>query len=31
VQPPVRFPCPPGFVCKLLRAIYGLHQAPVKF
>ncbi len=31
VQPPVRFPCPPGFVCKLRRAIYGLHQAPVKF
>ena len=31
LQPPVRFPCPPGFVCKLLRAIYGLHQAPVKF
>ena len=31
VQPPARFPCPLGFVCKLLRAIYGLHQAPVKF
>jgi hypothetical protein len=31
VQPPAHFPCPIGFVCKLLRAIYGLHQAPVKF
>jgi hypothetical protein len=30
MQPPACFPCPLGFVCKLLRAIYGLHQAPVK-
>ena len=31
IQPPARFPCPIGFVLKLLKAIYGLHQAPVKF
>ena len=31
INPPARYPCPVGFVLKLLRAIYGLHQAPVKF
>jgi hypothetical protein len=32
IQAPARYPltlC--GYVLKLLRAIYGLHQAPVKF
>ena len=28
---PARYPCLFGFVFELLRAIYGLHQAPVKF
>jgi hypothetical protein len=31
INPPARYPCPVGWVLKLLRAIYGLHQAPVKF
>ncbi len=31
INPPARFPCPTGYVLKLLRAIYGLHQAPLKF
>ena len=31
IKPPARFPCPDGFVLRLLKAIYGLHQAPVKF
>jgi hypothetical protein len=31
INPPARYPCPSGCVLKLLRAIYGLHQAPVKF
>ena len=31
IQPPTRYPCPFGCVLKLLKAIYGLHQAPVKF
>jgi len=31
VQPPARYPCPPGHVLKLLKAVYGLHQAPPKF
>jgi len=24
-------PCPPGHVCCLQKAVYGLHQAPLKF
>jgi hypothetical protein len=31
INPPARYPCPVGWVLKLLRAIYGLHQTPVKF
>lgn len=31
IDPPARYPCPPGSVLKLKKAIYGLHQAPVKF
>ncbi len=30
-MPPDRCPCPAGYVLKLRRAIYGLHQAPPKF
>ncbi len=31
-QSPARFPSTPfGYVLKLLKAIYGLHQDPVKF
>ena len=31
IEPPARYPCPEGQVLKLNRAIYGLHQAPVRF
>jgi hypothetical protein len=31
IQPPARFACPAGYVLKLRKAVYGLHQAPVKF
>ncbi len=31
IKPPARYPCPPNHVLKLKKAIYGLHQAPVKF
>ena len=31
INPPYNYPCPPGHVLKLKKAIYGLHQAPVKF
>jgi len=31
IHPPARYPCPPGCLLKLKKAIYGLHQAPVKF
>ena len=31
IKPPERYPCPFGFILKLLKAIYGLHQGPVKF
>jgi len=31
IQPPTRYPCSPGSVLKLKKAIYGLHQAPIKF
>ena len=31
INPPARYPCPIGYLLKLLRAIYGLHQGPVKF
>ena len=31
IKPPERYQCPVGWVLKLLKAIYGLHQAPVKF
>ena len=31
IHPPARYPCPPGHVLKLLKAVYGLHQAPPKF
>jgi hypothetical protein len=31
INPPERYPCPPGTVLKLRKAVYGLHQAPVKF
>jgi len=31
IKAPARFPCPEGHVLKLQRAVYGLHQAPVKF
>ena len=30
-MPPDRYPCPAGYVLKLRKAIYGLHQAPPKF
>jgi hypothetical protein len=28
---PEKYHCPSGWVLKLLKAIYGLHQVPVKF
>ncbi len=31
INPPARYPCPPDHVLKLLKAVYGLHQAPPKF
>jgi hypothetical protein len=31
IHPPARYTCPAGMVLKLLKAIYGLIQAPVKF
>ena len=31
IKPPYGYPCPSGHVLKLKKAIYGLHQAPVKF
>ncbi len=31
INPPACYPCPAGMVLKLLKAIYGLIQAPVKF
>ena len=31
INPPACYQCPIGWVLKLLWAIYGLHQAPVKF
>jgi hypothetical protein len=31
IKPPARYPCPDGWMLLLLKAIYGLHQAPVKF
>ena len=31
IRPPARYPCPPDCVLKLRKAVYGLHQAPVKF
>jgi hypothetical protein len=31
IRPPYKYPCPPGHVLRLKKAIYGLHQAPVKF
>jgi hypothetical protein len=31
IQAPARYPCPPGHVLKLLKAVCGLHQAPPKF
>jgi hypothetical protein len=31
INPPAHYPCPFGMVLKLLKAIYGLIQAPVKF
>ena len=30
IPPPARFACPTGYVLKLRKAVYGLHQAPVK-
>ena len=30
-KPPARYPCPPGSVLKLLKSVYGLHQAPLHF
>ncbi len=27
IHPPARYQCPPGHVLKLLKAVYGLHQA----
>ena len=29
VQPPARCPCPTGWILKLWKAPYGLHQSPV--
>ncbi len=31
INPPARYPCPAGMVLKLLKTIYGLTHAPVKF
>ena len=31
IKPPARYPCPVGWMLLLLKAIYGLHQTPVKF
>ena len=31
IRPPALYPCPPDCVLKLRKAVYGLHQAPVKF
>ena len=31
IQPPLRYPCPIGWVLKLLKALYGLHHSPVKY
>ena len=31
IQPQARLACPTGDVLKLCKAVYGLHQAPVKF
>jgi hypothetical protein len=31
IQPPARFARPVGYVLKLRKTVYGLHQAPVKF
>jgi hypothetical protein len=31
INPPARYQCPAGVVLKLLKAIYGLIQAPVNF
>jgi hypothetical protein len=31
IKPPARFPAPPNTTLKLKKAIYGLHQAPIKF
>ena len=30
IQLPAQFTCPTGCVLKLCKAVYGLHQAPVK-
>ena len=31
IQPPARYPCPPNRVLRLRKAVYGIHQAPLKF
>ena len=31
IEPPARYACPASYVLKLRKAIYGLHQASVKF
>jgi hypothetical protein len=31
IQPPALYPCATNQVLKLLKAVYGLHQAPPKF
>ncbi len=31
MHPKARYPCPPGHVFKLLKAVYGLNEAPSKF
>ena len=31
INPLARYPCPIGYLLKLLCAIHCLHQAPVKF